>query len=67
MWKPFALPLTAVAIAAAVIAGAPRAGADGSTLDAKPHVFYDRLFRIGALPLSLVRAELLGEAPRLTH
>jgi hypothetical protein len=33
MWKPFALPLTAVAIAA-VIAGETRAGADGSTLDA---------------------------------
>jgi uncharacterized protein (DUF885 family) len=34
---------------------------------AKPHVFYDRLLRIGALPPSLVRAELLGEFPRLTH
>jgi uncharacterized protein (DUF885 family) len=34
---------------------------------AKPHVFYDRLLRIGALPPSLVRAELLGEPPRLTH
>ena len=34
---------------------------------AKPHVFYDRLLRIGALPPSLVRAELLGDAPRLTH
>lgn len=34
---------------------------------AKPHVFYDRLLRIGALPPSLVRAELLGEKPPLTH
>ncbi len=34
---------------------------------AKPHVFYDRLLRIGALPPSLVRAELLGEPPRLTQ
>ncbi len=34
---------------------------------ARPHVFYDRLLRIGALPPSLVKAELLGESPRLTH
>jgi uncharacterized protein (DUF885 family) len=34
---------------------------------AKPHVFYDRLLRIGALPPSLVRAELLGERPALAH
>ena len=32
---------------------------------AKPHVFYDRLLRIGALPPSLVRAELLGDMSRL--
>ena len=31
---------------------------------AKPHVFYDKLLRIGALPPSLVRAELLGEPVR---
>jgi uncharacterized protein (DUF885 family) len=34
---------------------------------AKPHVFYDRLLRIGSLPPSLVRAELLGEPLRVTH
>jgi uncharacterized protein (DUF885 family) len=34
---------------------------------AKPHIFYDRLLRIGALPPSLVRAELLGEPVPLTH
>jgi uncharacterized protein (DUF885 family) len=34
---------------------------------AKPHVFYDRLLRIGALPPSLVRAELLGEPVPLTQ
>jgi uncharacterized protein (DUF885 family) len=34
---------------------------------AKPHIFYDRLLRIGALPPSLVRSELLGEPPRLPH
>lgn len=31
----------------------------------EPRVFYDRLLRIGALPPSLVRAELLGEKPPL--
>ena len=34
---------------------------------AKPHVFYDRLLRIGALPPSLVRAELLGESVPVTQ
>jgi hypothetical protein len=34
---------------------------------AKPYIFYDRLLRIGALPPSLVRSELLGEPPRLVN
>jgi uncharacterized protein (DUF885 family) len=33
----------------------------------KPKVFFDKLLRIGSLPPSLVRAELLGETSRVTH
>jgi hypothetical protein len=33
----------------------------------EPRIFYDRLLRIGALPPSLVRAELLGEKPPLPN
>ena len=34
---------------------------------ATPKVFFDKLLRIGSLPPSLVRAELLGETPRVAH
>ena len=34
---------------------------------ATPKVFFDKLLRIGSLPPSLVRAELLGETSRVTH
>ncbi len=34
---------------------------------ATPKLFFDKLLRIGSLPPSLVRAELLGETSRVTH